>query len=82
MHVPTDMHLDETGRGPDRDRLATIHMRTVSIPLYATDKMQRVQKNKHLNLRLFQEDVTTVEEKATSGGNVKRGGGSGDKGQS
>ena len=72
MHVATDVRLKETGPGRDQDPLATIHIRTVSIPLYATDKMQRVQKNKHVNLSLLQKDVTIVAKWAISGGTVQK----------
>ena len=82
MHVATDVRLKETGPGRDQDPLATIHIRTVSIPLYATDKMQRVQKNKHLNLWLFQKDVTTVGKWGTFGGTVEKGEGGQDRGPS
>ena len=81
IHVATDVNLKETGPGWDQDRLATIHIRTVSLPLRGTDKMQSVQKNKHVNLSLLQKDVTIVAKWAISGETVKKEEGQ-EKGQS
>ena len=58
--VRTDVDLKGTAQDQDRDHLVRIHIAIVSILLYASVKMERVQKNKHVNLWLFQKDVTTV----------------------
>ena len=72
MYLQTDVHLHEISQGLDHGHLRTIHIRTVSILLYATKKIQSIQKNKYVNVWLFQKDVTTVERKGTFEDNVEK----------
>ena len=79
--VRTDVDLKGTGQDQDPDHLVRIHIVIVSILLYASVKMERVQKNKHVNLWLFQKDVTIVAKLDISDGIVEKGGGGPDKDQ-